>query len=84
VVPPHKLVRGVPRQLEEICQRAMARDREHRFMSAQAMAHELQRFLDGHRERAKLPLPNMLAVIGVFALCALGLLAYLVYEALNL
>jgi len=41
------LHRAVPRDLETICAKAMAKESSRRYVSAQAMKEDLQRFLDG-------------------------------------
>ena len=38
---------SIPRDLETICAKAMAKDAPRRYQSAQAMAEDIQRFLDG-------------------------------------
>lgn len=45
--------REIPRDLEEICLRAIAKEREHRFESAQRFAEELELFLEGAKERER-------------------------------
>jgi hypothetical protein len=58
VDPPHprSVVRDVPRPLEAVCLRAMAKEREDRYQAATDLARDLERFLDGepvsaYRER---------------------------------
>jgi serine/threonine protein kinase/formylglycine-generating enzyme required for sulfatase activity len=46
-VRPRKLNPGVPRDLETVVLKAIARDPAHRYQTAGALAEDLQRFLDG-------------------------------------
>lgn len=46
-VPPHQLNRQVPRELETVCLKAMAREPARRYESAHAFAEDLRRWLDG-------------------------------------
>jgi serine/threonine protein kinase len=46
-VPPRRRNRQVPRELEAICLKCLARKPAHRYPSAGALAADLQRFLDG-------------------------------------
>jgi serine/threonine protein kinase len=43
----------VPATLEDICLKAMARNKEDRYGSAQALSDEIQSFLDGEKERKR-------------------------------
>ncbi len=52
-VAPHKLDRRVPRSLSLVIRKAMARRPEDRYQSAQELAADLQRFVDGDRVRAE-------------------------------
>jgi serine/threonine-protein kinase len=45
--------RTIPRELEEICLKALAKSPEDRFHSAEAMADELELFLEGVKERER-------------------------------
>ena len=54
--PPREVARDVPRPLEAVCLRAMAKDRDDRYPAAADLARDLERFLDGepvsaYRER---------------------------------
>jgi eukaryotic-like serine/threonine-protein kinase len=55
--PLHSLNRSVPRDLETIIRKAMDRDRERRYQSAQDLADDLRRFLGGLPTRARPPGP---------------------------
>jgi serine/threonine protein kinase/formylglycine-generating enzyme required for sulfatase activity len=52
VVPPRQRApdRQIPEELEEICMRCLAKDREQRFPSALALREALEEFLTGQRE----------------------------------
>ena len=45
--PPRKLRPGVPRRLEAICLKAISKDPDTRYATAEAMARDISRFLDG-------------------------------------
>jgi WD40 repeat protein/tRNA A-37 threonylcarbamoyl transferase component Bud32/peroxiredoxin len=51
--PPRKLNNHVPRDLETICLRAMAKERTRRYQTAAQMADDLRRFLGGESIRAR-------------------------------
>ncbi len=55
--PPSQIKPQVPPDLEKICLMALAKDREERYPTAQAMADDLRRHLDGRSVVAKLPTP---------------------------
>jgi WD40 repeat protein len=46
-LPPRKLSAGIPRDLETVCLKALARDPRVRYASAGELAADLERFLDG-------------------------------------
>src|SRR5262249_31423676 len=46
-VPPRKLIPGVPKELDAICQKAMALRKEDRYQTAQALTEDVQRYLAG-------------------------------------
>jgi hypothetical protein len=46
-VPPRRLRRSVPRDLEVICLKCLAKDPKRRYASALALAEDLRRYLDG-------------------------------------
>jgi serine/threonine protein kinase len=50
---PSSLIKGLPRDLETIIVRAMAKEPTDRYVSAEALADDLQRFLDGRPIRAR-------------------------------
>ncbi|QEH34868.1 Serine/threonine-protein kinase PknB [Aquisphaera giovannonii] len=51
--PPRQLDRSVPRDLESICLKAMAKEPRHRYPTALAMADDLRHFLDGEPVSAR-------------------------------
>ncbi|MEX2113196.1 MAG: protein kinase [Pirellulales bacterium] len=51
--PPRKLRAGVPRDLETIILKAIAKEPEHRYPSAAALGSDLQRYLDGRPVTAR-------------------------------
>jgi tetratricopeptide (TPR) repeat protein/tRNA A-37 threonylcarbamoyl transferase component Bud32 len=55
-IPPRRLDPGIPRDLETIVRKAMARELADRYPSAAALADDLRRFLDG-RPVATRPVP---------------------------
>jgi serine/threonine-protein kinase len=54
-VPPRKLNPAVPRSLERICLRCLAREPEDRYATAQEVADDLDRFLQGQPILAEAP-----------------------------
>lgn len=52
---PRKLRKDIPRDLETICLKAMAKQSEHRFRDCQAMADDLRRWLEGEPVKARRP-----------------------------
>lgn len=53
--PPRKLNDRIPRDLEVICLKAMAKERSRRYATAGEFADDLRRFLDGEKIKAKAP-----------------------------
>jgi hypothetical protein len=51
--PPRRLDRGIPRDLETVCLKAMAKEADQRYASAQELAEDLRRFLAGQPVRAR-------------------------------
>lgn len=47
-LPPGRLVRGIPRDLDAICLNCLAKSPGQRYASARSLADDLIRFLDGH------------------------------------
>lgn len=51
--PPRRIDETIPRDLETVCLKAMAREPERRYPTAGALADDLRRFLDGQPVRAR-------------------------------
>ncbi len=51
--PPRRLKREIPRDLETICLRAMAKEPNHRYITAQEFADDLRRYLAGEPIHAR-------------------------------
>ena len=57
LTPPSKHRADIPRDVEAIILKAMARDPAKRYQSCASLETELRRFVEGHRVRARLPGP---------------------------
>jgi serine/threonine protein kinase/WD40 repeat protein len=89
-VPPRKLVRGVPPNLEAICLKCLRKKPEHRYPTAEALADDLHQFSEGQPIKARrypidLSWRNLrrraatviyAALVFTFALVAGGVLAF--------
>jgi eukaryotic-like serine/threonine-protein kinase len=79
IVPPRRLNRDVPRDLESICLKCLEKDLARRFLSAGALAEDLQRFLAGTptetRPRGRWELTRRAARRHRVALATLAILA---------
>lgn len=60
-LPPSRFDDRIPQSLEAICLKAMHKNPEHRYASAQALADDLHRFLNGAEVDARLPSKASLA-----------------------
>jgi serine/threonine-protein kinase len=78
-VPPRRIRPEIPRALELVIEKAMRKEKEQRYASAEELALDLQRFLDGRRVQARSPSPwyrarkIFAANRGVLAAACLGL-----------
>ncbi|HEY4308719.1 MAG TPA: bifunctional serine/threonine-protein kinase/formylglycine-generating enzyme family protein [Pirellulales bacterium] len=93
-LPPRRINRSIPRDLETICLKAISKSPDDRYWSAQEMAVDLRRVLDGRPIVARRPSPverawrwirrrpAAAAVVGLFALlaAAMGIAAQLASE----
>lgn len=83
VAPPSLRRSGVPRDMETIILRAMAKDPLDRYRSAEAMASDLRRFLEGRPPRATRPGPVMPFLRGCWrrrrTVAMAGLAAFVVF-----
>jgi len=52
--PPRQFVRGLPRELERICLKAMAKNLADRYTTASDLAHELRALIREHQDQLKL------------------------------
>ncbi len=55
--PPRELDPEVPEPIERVCLMALAKDREERYPTAEAMAEDIERYLRGEPTEAVLPTP---------------------------
>jgi WD40 repeat protein len=90
---PHRLHRGLPRDLETVCLKALEKNPLRRYATAQAMADDLDRFLNGQPVLAR-PLSRMgriwrqvrrhpwrAAAVGLGGLLVLGLMGAFWWQA---
>ncbi|MBI3854817.1 MAG: protein kinase, partial [Planctomycetes bacterium] len=56
-VPPRKLAPSVPRPLEAVILTCLQKDKTRRYSSAEALARDLERFMNGERVIARVPVP---------------------------
>lgn len=52
-VPPRQLNASVPEDLETICLKCLSKEKSHRYDSAEALADDLTRYLEGHSVHAR-------------------------------
>jgi tRNA A-37 threonylcarbamoyl transferase component Bud32 len=88
--PPRRICRAIPRELEVVCQKAMAKSPAARYPSAREFADDLRRFLAGEpirarragpvRQLARWTLRNALAVSLCCAVC-FGAVVGLLYQS---
>src|SRR5262249_33229826 len=55
--PPRQFVRGLPRELERICLKAMAKKSADRYTTAGDLAHDLRALLGEHQDQLRLAAP---------------------------
>ena len=87
-VPPRKIVRGLPKDLETVCLKCLAKDREQRYASCERLADDLRRVRNGEpvlarrqgrivrwaRAAAKRPVLTAAIAISIFSIGTGGFL----------
>lgn len=85
VTPPRQLDKSIPLDIEAICLKCLAKDKEHRYLSADEMVADMERCLRGEPVRAeKLTAAKQFSQAAWKVRLALGLLAMLVLFILGL
>lgn len=75
-IPPRKHNRSIPKALDRICTRALARDPAQRYPNAQALADDLDRWLISHGNRSATIVRSVVASAAAALLFTVGLNAF--------